>query len=260
MPVSAAMRREARADRARAHGVGEQARLRHDARDVRASALRADRRPARSIDGSDGGGATTTEETRAAFPDQRNELIALHHADDAVIVEFDLLGTHNGQLPRPAADRPLVRVPDGGVLRVRGRPAGLRARLLRLGDDPAPARDRARPAHAEGPRRDGREPPVTIGRALVAGSALTQVVRGSQLTRTRRTPRRSSGRAALGDHPAQQRRRAVALLAELLVQGVERRQHVVELDQVGPLERPARVVVAVAHRDVDVLGASRRPR
>jgi steroid delta-isomerase-like uncharacterized protein len=35
-------------------------------------------------------------ETRAAFPDQRNELIAMHHADDAVIVEFDLLGTHNG--------------------------------------------------------------------------------------------------------------------------------------------------------------------
>ena len=36
------------------------------------------------------------EETRTAFPDQRNELLALHHADDAVIVEFDLLGTHDG--------------------------------------------------------------------------------------------------------------------------------------------------------------------
>ena len=36
------------------------------------------------------------EETRAAFPDQRNELVAMHHADDAVIIEFDLLGTHNG--------------------------------------------------------------------------------------------------------------------------------------------------------------------
>jgi steroid delta-isomerase-like uncharacterized protein len=36
------------------------------------------------------------EETRAAFPDQSNELIALHHADDAVIVEFDLTGTHDG--------------------------------------------------------------------------------------------------------------------------------------------------------------------
>jgi steroid delta-isomerase-like uncharacterized protein len=36
------------------------------------------------------------EETRAAFPDQRNELVKLHHADDAVIIEFDLLGTHDG--------------------------------------------------------------------------------------------------------------------------------------------------------------------
>jgi steroid delta-isomerase-like uncharacterized protein len=37
-------------------------------------------------------------ETRRAFPDQRNELVALHHADDAVIVEFDLVGTHLGPL------------------------------------------------------------------------------------------------------------------------------------------------------------------
>ena len=37
-------------------------------------------------------------ESRAAFPDQRNELISLRHADDAVIVEFDLLGTHEGPL------------------------------------------------------------------------------------------------------------------------------------------------------------------
>jgi steroid delta-isomerase-like uncharacterized protein len=37
-------------------------------------------------------------ESRTAFPDQRNELVALHHADDAVIVEFDLLGTHLGPL------------------------------------------------------------------------------------------------------------------------------------------------------------------
>jgi steroid delta-isomerase-like uncharacterized protein len=36
--------------------------------------------------------------TRAAFPDQRNQLIALYHADDAVIVEFDLMGTHRGSL------------------------------------------------------------------------------------------------------------------------------------------------------------------
>jgi steroid delta-isomerase-like uncharacterized protein len=36
------------------------------------------------------------EETRTAFPDQRNELIALHHADEAVIVEANLYGTHQG--------------------------------------------------------------------------------------------------------------------------------------------------------------------
>ena len=37
-------------------------------------------------------------QTRTAFPDQRNELIALHHADDAVVVELWLLGTHTGPL------------------------------------------------------------------------------------------------------------------------------------------------------------------
>lgn len=37
-------------------------------------------------------------ESRTAFPDQRNELISLRHAEDAVIVEFWLLGTHQGPL------------------------------------------------------------------------------------------------------------------------------------------------------------------
>jgi steroid delta-isomerase-like uncharacterized protein len=36
--------------------------------------------------------------TRAAFPDQRNENTILHVAEDAVIAEFDLLGTHEGEL------------------------------------------------------------------------------------------------------------------------------------------------------------------
>jgi steroid delta-isomerase-like uncharacterized protein len=36
--------------------------------------------------------------SREAFPDQRNENVVFHHADDAVIVEFDLLGTHEGEL------------------------------------------------------------------------------------------------------------------------------------------------------------------
>jgi steroid delta-isomerase-like uncharacterized protein len=34
--------------------------------------------------------------SRGAFPDQRNELIALHSTDDGVWAEFDLLGTHEG--------------------------------------------------------------------------------------------------------------------------------------------------------------------
>jgi steroid delta-isomerase-like uncharacterized protein len=36
------------------------------------------------------------DETRTAFPDQRNEVIALHHAEDAVLVEAMLYGTHEG--------------------------------------------------------------------------------------------------------------------------------------------------------------------
>jgi steroid delta-isomerase-like uncharacterized protein len=38
------------------------------------------------------------KDTRTAFPDQRNELIELRQSDDAVIVEFWLLGTHRGAL------------------------------------------------------------------------------------------------------------------------------------------------------------------
>jgi predicted ester cyclase len=36
--------------------------------------------------------------SRAVFPDQRNEVRAIHQAGDAVVVEFDLLGTHTGSL------------------------------------------------------------------------------------------------------------------------------------------------------------------
>jgi steroid delta-isomerase-like uncharacterized protein len=36
------------------------------------------------------------EETRVAFPDQENELIAIHHADDAALVEAWVRGTHLG--------------------------------------------------------------------------------------------------------------------------------------------------------------------
>jgi steroid delta-isomerase-like uncharacterized protein len=37
-------------------------------------------------------------DSRKAFPDQRHEIIQLRHTDDAVIVEFWLLGTHRGPL------------------------------------------------------------------------------------------------------------------------------------------------------------------
>lgn len=36
--------------------------------------------------------------SRGAFPDQRNENVVMHEAQDAVIVEFDLLGTMEGEL------------------------------------------------------------------------------------------------------------------------------------------------------------------
>jgi steroid delta-isomerase-like uncharacterized protein len=36
------------------------------------------------------------DETRSAFPDQRNRTLAMHHSDDAVVVEFELHGTHEG--------------------------------------------------------------------------------------------------------------------------------------------------------------------
>src|SRR3954454_7589216 len=50
-------------------------------------------------------------DTRVAFPDQRHEMIALRHSDDAVITEFYLLGTHRGPLgPVP---------PTGGTFKVR---------------------------------------------------------------------------------------------------------------------------------------------
>jgi len=55
--------------------------------------------------------------SRAAFPDQRNELRAMHHADDAVIVEFDLLGTHRGPLRGIAATNKEFRCPMIAVFR-----------------------------------------------------------------------------------------------------------------------------------------------
>ena len=70
--------------------------------------------------------------SRTAFPDQRNELIAMHHADDAVIVEFWLLGTHTGPLGGMQPTGARVPLPDARDLRLRGHRTRLRARLLRL--------------------------------------------------------------------------------------------------------------------------------
>ena len=53
--------------------------------------------------------------SRTPFPDQSNELIAMHHTDDGVLVEFWLLGTHKG--PLRAGDR--VVEPTGRAFRVR---------------------------------------------------------------------------------------------------------------------------------------------
>ncbi len=36
--------------------------------------------------------------SRTVFPDQRNVIRAVHRCDGAVVVEFDLLGTHTGSL------------------------------------------------------------------------------------------------------------------------------------------------------------------
>jgi predicted ester cyclase len=36
--------------------------------------------------------------SRAAFPDQRNENVVMHVAEDTIVVEFDLLGTMQGEL------------------------------------------------------------------------------------------------------------------------------------------------------------------
>lgn len=38
------------------------------------------------------------KQSRTAFPDQRNEVISIRHADDAVITEFWLFGTFKGKL------------------------------------------------------------------------------------------------------------------------------------------------------------------
>ena len=84
------------------------------------------------------------EETRTAFPDQRNELIALHHADDAVIVEA-ISTAPTWPAPRPAADRAQVRDAFCALF-VFEEDRLVCERVYFDRDGPAPARDRPRPA------------------------------------------------------------------------------------------------------------------
>ncbi|MGK2742058.1 ester cyclase [Tepidicaulis sp. LMO-SS28] len=53
--------------------------------------------------------------SRTPFPDQSNEIIAIAHAGDTVLVEFWLMGTHLGPLKLPGG----VAAPTGKNFRVR---------------------------------------------------------------------------------------------------------------------------------------------
>lgn len=53
--------------------------------------------------------------SRTPFPDQSNEIIAIAHASDTVLVEFWLMGTHLGPLKLPGG----IAEPTGKSFRVR---------------------------------------------------------------------------------------------------------------------------------------------
>lgn len=53
--------------------------------------------------------------SRTPFPDQSNEIIAIAHAGDTVLVEFWLMGTHLGPLKLPGG----IAEPTGKNFRVR---------------------------------------------------------------------------------------------------------------------------------------------
>ncbi len=108
-------------------------------------------------------------DTRTAFPDQRNTLVALHPSDDAVIAEFILEGTHTGPLRGlPATGKafslPMIAVfmfdPGGDRImceRVYFDSASL-LRQLGLASDPRTTRGRIETALAH---------PLTIGAAYL---------------------------------------------------------------------------------------------
>jgi len=108
-------------------------------------------------------------ETRAAFPDQRNTLTALHVASDAVIAELVLEGTHRGRLRALPPTGRGFRVPmiavfefatgDTGITceRVYFDPGAL-LRQLGLASDPLTLRGRIETALTH---------PLTVARALL---------------------------------------------------------------------------------------------
>jgi steroid delta-isomerase-like uncharacterized protein len=107
------------------------------------------------------------DETRTAFPDQRNDLIALHHADDAVIVEAMLYGTHLGNFRGlPATGRKFemrfcamfLFEGEGLVCERVYFDAGTILRQLGIAHDPLTLRGRVATIANH---------PVTIGRAVV---------------------------------------------------------------------------------------------
>ena len=124
------------------------------------------------------------EETRTAFPDQRNELIALHHADDAVIVEAMLYGTHEGSFRGLPPTGRSFEMRFTRLLRLRGGPARLRARLLRLGTILRQLGIAHDPLTLTGRVATVLNHPVTVGRAVAAPGhrPLASVVRPSSWT------------------------------------------------------------------------------
>ena len=107
------------------------------------------------------------ERDPARLPGPARRDLALHHADDAVLVEAVVRGTHIGPLRGLPPTGRSYELPFLGDLRVRGRQAGLRARLLRLrtrccGSSASPATRSASPAASARLLSH----PLTIGRGL----------------------------------------------------------------------------------------------
>ena len=63
------------------------------------------------------------EMIRRYFPDLRFDVIAVHHADDAVVAELWMSGTHLGSGPDFEATRQAVPLPHRGDLQLRRRAA-----------------------------------------------------------------------------------------------------------------------------------------